>query len=231
MPALCATPTAPALTEVSRADVRAACSIIEPLQGPLAQSVEHRTFNPLVDGSNPSRPTSPISHLRGPRGAIRKILRKIPSYAEGFTVGTSLSWTFIVGPVTPSASCFPARVPVVSVATLRFHRAAPRRESKVHPPAGRLAAGIRRFAGGRPWLAAGAALLRSARSTHPGRRPHIGLLHTRSRIRPPRSPPPRPAPRRRSVRSCRRRCRRSGTGRPASVAAAGRSRAGWRRGR
>ncbi len=28
------------------------------LLGSLAQSVEQRTFNPLVDGSNPSRPTN-----------------------------------------------------------------------------------------------------------------------------------------------------------------------------
>ena len=27
-------------------------------RGPLAQSVEQRTFNPLVEGSNPSRPTT-----------------------------------------------------------------------------------------------------------------------------------------------------------------------------
>ena len=30
---------------------------MRPRQGSLAQLVEQRTFNPLVDGSNPSRPT------------------------------------------------------------------------------------------------------------------------------------------------------------------------------
>src|SRR5690606_3494285 len=34
-------------------------------RGPLAQSVEHRTFNPLVDGSNPSRPTIPKAGFAG----------------------------------------------------------------------------------------------------------------------------------------------------------------------
>jgi cupin 2 domain-containing protein len=37
------------------------------IPGSLAQSVEHRTFNPLVDGSNPSRPTIPFPCHR-PRG-------------------------------------------------------------------------------------------------------------------------------------------------------------------
>jgi hypothetical protein len=32
--------------------------------GPLAQSVEQKTFNLLVDGSNPSRPTIRINHLQ-----------------------------------------------------------------------------------------------------------------------------------------------------------------------
>jgi hypothetical protein len=32
--------------------------------GPLAQSVEQKTFNLLVDGSNPSRPTICINHLQ-----------------------------------------------------------------------------------------------------------------------------------------------------------------------
>jgi len=30
--------------------------------GPIAQSVEQRTFNPWVDGSSPSGPTQKISH-------------------------------------------------------------------------------------------------------------------------------------------------------------------------
>ncbi len=30
--------------------------------GPIAQSVEQRTFNPWVDGSSPSGPTSPINY-------------------------------------------------------------------------------------------------------------------------------------------------------------------------
>ena len=33
------------------------------LCGSVAQLVEHRTFNPLVEGSNPSRPTSSPRHL------------------------------------------------------------------------------------------------------------------------------------------------------------------------
>ena len=33
------------------------------LRGSLAQSVEQRTFNPLVAGSNPARPTNRISYL------------------------------------------------------------------------------------------------------------------------------------------------------------------------
>ena len=33
--------------------------------GSLAQSVEQRTFNPLVEGSNPSRPTTLNQHLNG----------------------------------------------------------------------------------------------------------------------------------------------------------------------
>ena len=35
------------------------------LVGSLAQSVEQRTFNPLVEGSNPSRPTTLNQHLNG----------------------------------------------------------------------------------------------------------------------------------------------------------------------
>ena len=34
------------------------------LRGSLAQSVEQRTFNPLVAGSNPARPTNRIKGLR-----------------------------------------------------------------------------------------------------------------------------------------------------------------------
>lgn len=53
--------------------------------GPLAQSVEHRTFNPLVDGSNPSRPTIRIKHLRrrfGEKSAtsvINSVIRQNPN--------------------------------------------------------------------------------------------------------------------------------------------------------
>lgn len=37
---------------------------INHIVGSLAQSVEQRTFNPLVEGSNPSRPTtSPLEKL------------------------------------------------------------------------------------------------------------------------------------------------------------------------
>ena len=39
--------------------------------GPLAQLVEQRTLNPLVVGSNPTRPTTPFKHLASaPAGAI-----------------------------------------------------------------------------------------------------------------------------------------------------------------
>ena len=34
------------------------CMIASLLNGPLAQSVEQWTFNPLVEGSSPSRPTT-----------------------------------------------------------------------------------------------------------------------------------------------------------------------------
>src|SRR3546814_17923374 len=39
--------------------------------GSLAQSVEHRTFNPLVDGSNPSRPTIPQKPRQGGASACQ----------------------------------------------------------------------------------------------------------------------------------------------------------------
>ena len=38
--------------------------------GPLAQLVEQKTFNLLVDGSNPSRPTIAINDLKRPCGAF-----------------------------------------------------------------------------------------------------------------------------------------------------------------
>jgi hypothetical protein len=36
--------------------------------GPIAQSVEQRTFNPWVDGSSPSGPTPSSFPLKAPRG-------------------------------------------------------------------------------------------------------------------------------------------------------------------
>ena len=60
-----------------RADGFAAAGVPDPtryrenqplgIRGPLAQSVEHRTFNPLVDGSNPSRPTNRLPFHSGPQ--------------------------------------------------------------------------------------------------------------------------------------------------------------------
>lgn len=40
------------------------------MQGPLAQSVEQKTFNLLVEGSNPSRPTNAIKDLGVRKGAF-----------------------------------------------------------------------------------------------------------------------------------------------------------------
>lgn len=48
--------------------------------GPIAQRLEQRTHNPLVEGSNPSGPTNQIRHLAGLPGISsqrRKIFRKI----------------------------------------------------------------------------------------------------------------------------------------------------------
>lgn len=51
----------------SVASPRAAAIFLK--DGSLAQSVEHRTFNPLVDGSNPSRPTI-LQSLSRPRRRV-----------------------------------------------------------------------------------------------------------------------------------------------------------------
>lgn len=48
------------------------------VSGPLAQSVEQKTFNLLVDGSNPSRPTNEISNLDGAAGAFFVHPGKLP---------------------------------------------------------------------------------------------------------------------------------------------------------
>ena len=45
-------------------EVRYHCKLFFPLSGPLAQSVEHRTFNPVVEGSIPSRPTTLLPQLQ-----------------------------------------------------------------------------------------------------------------------------------------------------------------------
>jgi hypothetical protein len=46
------------ISQVVAIDEHALFGIMRAWYGPLAQLVEHRTFNPMVDGSNPSRPTS-----------------------------------------------------------------------------------------------------------------------------------------------------------------------------
>ena len=47
--------------------------------GPLAQSVEQKTFNLLVDGSNPSRPTNAFNDLGGRKVAffMRSVIRSV----------------------------------------------------------------------------------------------------------------------------------------------------------
>ena len=80
------------------------CSIIPPprarvafsrfslrvLAGALAQSVEHRTFNPLVDGSIPSRPIK-INKLQldGDAGA-NAVCRDRTSYSVSLTLAATL---------------------------------------------------------------------------------------------------------------------------------------------
>lgn len=51
------------------------------VSGPLAQSVEQKTFNLLVDGSNPSRPTICSKALSEPHRSARGIHSETPQYS------------------------------------------------------------------------------------------------------------------------------------------------------
>src|SRR5690606_6155628 len=95
-PAACAPrgspPPACPIPRATRARVRRRAAVELPpprsrgFRGPLAQSVEHRTFNPLVDGSNPSRPTTlkaAPTALRKPHSASVTVARVRPTAAPG----------------------------------------------------------------------------------------------------------------------------------------------------
>lgn len=59
--------------------------------GPLAQSVEQKTFNLLVDGSNPSRPTNEFSNVDGANGAFFVRLEKLAGNRPASRCSTALS--------------------------------------------------------------------------------------------------------------------------------------------
>lgn len=48
---------------------------VDVASAPLAQSVEHRTFNPLVLGSSPRGRTNSLCRLCGPEGYRDRILK------------------------------------------------------------------------------------------------------------------------------------------------------------
>ena len=90
------------------------CTQSSPPPGPLAQSVEHRTFNPLVDGSNPSRPTICRSDL-DPGAGPRRLHRRDAAAALGVmtpashdpSTGRAWHWRAYLGATYDAANVEP----------------------------------------------------------------------------------------------------------------------------
>lgn len=85
--------------------------------GPVAQSAEHRTFNPRVEGSIPSGPTG--------QNGFSSISSRLTAWVDSNAASSSTSSgsaTVSIGPVTSSAGCGRRSIPVPRGSSGAFHR-------------------------------------------------------------------------------------------------------------
>ena len=71
------------------------------IQGPLAQSVEQRTFNPWVVGSIPTGPTAILEDYVGLRGWLNSLHPSINRICKGQVTPDCQDWSKFVGVNTP----------------------------------------------------------------------------------------------------------------------------------